>query len=60
MHDLHISENVAVLGISLYVLGFALGYVTFTACHVVRINYNSGVHNNRPLVFAPMGEVSRF
>lgn len=33
MRDLHISEDVAVLGISLYVLGFALGYAG-SAFHV--------------------------
>jgi hypothetical protein len=27
--DLHISENVAILGLSLYVLGFALGCARF-------------------------------
>ncbi|KAJ6547315.1 major facilitator superfamily domain-containing protein [Mycena capillaripes] len=27
--DLHISDNVAILGLSLYVLGFALGYANF-------------------------------
>lgn len=26
MHDLRVSDSVAILGISLYVMGFALGY----------------------------------
>ncbi|KAJ7905248.1 MFS general substrate transporter [Mycena olivaceomarginata] len=53
--DLNISDNVAILGLSLYVLGFALGCASFlTFCYA---------KNNRPLftgplqIFAPMGEM---
>lgn len=33
IQDLNISEDVAILGISLYVLGFALGYVSLLFLH---------------------------
>lgn len=55
MRDLRISEDVAILGISLYVLGFALGYVHMS------VPAGAAILNrplSSPLVFAPMGEVS--
>lgn len=57
MRDLHISDNVAILGISLYVLGFALGYAALHRWAPVPLESDlTSVLS--PLVFAPMGEVS--
>jgi hypothetical protein len=56
MRDLHISDDVAILGISLYVLGFALGYVTLYQAPAL---FEADLpFTPSPLVFAPMGEVN--
>lgn len=59
MRDLHISESVAVLGVSLYVLGFGFGWVIFRV-YVRCLPSNSILYTISPLLFAPMGEASCF
>ena len=54
MRDLHVSYNVATLGISLYVLGFALGFVLVHSPLFQILTHPS------PLLFASMGEVTIF
>ena len=55
MRDLHVSYNVATLGISLYVLGFALGFVLVHSPPL----FQTLIHPS-PLLFASMGEVTIF
>lgn len=51
--DLHMSREVAILGVSLYVLGFGLGYV----CQSLEGDQHAKIRFVSPLVFAPMSEV---
>jgi hypothetical protein len=57
MRDLNISYDVAILGISLYVLGFALGYVD-PANQTSSYPLMTFLLEYRPLIFASMGEAS--
>lgn len=57
--DLNVSDDLVILGISLYVLGFALGSVLF-ALSSRMFQYSLLIIYTRPLFFAPLGEVNFF
>lgn len=57
--DLNVSDDLVILGISLYVLGFALGSALFTLSSRM-FQYSRLITYTRPLFFAPLGEVNFF
>lgn len=56
MKDLNVSQEVALLGVTLYVIGFGSGSVAFTSSLTT---LDERFLCNRPLLFAPLSEVNR-